>query len=53
MSTKNGMNFALAFTNFDEETEPILDESYGKIKYISREWGQNGSSSRFVNITEI
>ena len=38
-SNDDGLNFAVAFTAYDSETEPILDESYGKIVYRAYEWG--------------
>ena len=36
---EDGLNFAVAFTAYDSETEPILDESYGKIVFRAYEWG--------------
>lgn len=32
---EQGLNFAIAFTAYDDETEPILDESIGRIVFNS------------------
>lgn len=34
-----GLYFAIAFTDYDSTTEPILDKSYGEIIYNAYEWG--------------
>ena len=38
-SFEDGLNFAIAFTAYDEVTEPILDPTYGKIVFNSYQWG--------------
>ena len=40
-SSKDGLNFAMAFTAYDDVEEPILDPSYGKIVFNSYSWGQS------------
>ena len=45
---EQGLNFALAFTAYDEETEPILDESYGRIVFNSYQWGSNDEDGNFI-----
>ena len=37
---KQGLNFAIAFTAYDEETEPILDESIGRVVFNAYQWGE-------------
>ena len=39
-SSKDGLNFAMAFTAYDDVEEMILDPSYGKIVFNSYSWGQ-------------
>ena len=41
----NGMNFAIAFTAYDNERESILDPSYGRLIFNHYSWGpdQNGT----------
>ena len=36
---RDGMNFAVAFTAYDEVTEPVLDPSYGKLIFRAFTWG--------------
>ena len=36
-----GLNIAIAFTAYDEETEDILDPSYGKIEFVRNRWGMD------------
>ena len=43
-----GLNFAIAFTANDDETEDILDPSYGKISFIRYEWGSSASGAPYV-----
>ena len=38
------MNFAIAFTAYDDETEPILDESLGELVFNSYSWGNDDDS---------
>ena len=35
----NGLNFAIGFTAYDNETEDILDSSYGKLIFAKFAWG--------------
>ena len=39
MDFEQGLNFAFAFTAYDNETEDILDPSYGKLIFSRYEWG--------------
>ena len=34
-----GLNFAVAFTAYDNETEDILHPSYGNITFVKWSWG--------------
>ena len=52
-SSENGLNVAVAFTAYDSETEPILDESYGKLVFNSYEWGPNPDGSYFTRREEL
>ena len=36
-----GLYLAIAFTDYDTETEPILDKSYGEIIFNAYEWGSD------------
>ena len=36
---RDGLNFAVAFTGYDDVTEPVLDPSYGKLIMNSWSWG--------------
>ena len=38
----DGLNIAVAFTAYDDETEPILDPSIGELIFESYEFGQEG-----------
>lgn len=40
---KDGLNFAIAFTAYDNETEPILHPEYGKLIFNSWSWGFTNS----------
>ncbi len=37
---KNGFNFAAAFTAYDSNPEPILDPTYGSLRFYHYRWGQ-------------
>lgn len=39
-SYKQGINVAVAFTAYDDETEWILDPSYGTLEYKTYWWGE-------------
>ena len=43
----DGLNFAIAFTAFDSETEPILDKSYGEIVFKAYEWGSDPEDNSY------
>ena len=36
-----GLNFAIAFTAYDDDREYLLDKSYGEIVFRAYEWGIN------------
>ena len=38
-SQQQGFNIAVAFTDWDSETEPILDPSFGELYFTVVEWG--------------
>ena len=38
-SSKNDLNFAVAFTAYDSVTEPILDPTIGELAFKAYEWG--------------
>ena len=38
---------AIAFTSFDDYTEPILDKSYGEFVFKAWEWGQNDDGTYY------
>ena len=44
-----GLNLAMAFTAYDDETEPILDKSYGEIIFQEYSWGVNEDGSYFLS----
>ena len=52
-SSANGLNFAVAFTAYDSEPEPILDESYGRLVFNSYEWGPKADGSYFTRREEL
>ena len=37
---QNGFNFAVAFTDFGNNPEPILDPSYGSLVFNHYYWGE-------------
>ena len=43
---QNGFNFAVAFSAYDNDPEPRLDPSYGKLQFNHYEWGTNNTSGR-------
>ena len=47
------MKFAVAFSAFDDETEPILDKSYGQLIINSYEWGINSNGNAYVHYTPL
>mgnify|MGYP000855164889 CR=1 FL=1 len=36
---QQGFSMALAFSAYDSESKPILDESYGRVVFSSMQWG--------------
>ena len=48
-----GLNFAIGFTAYDEETEDILDPSYGKVMFMKFEWGKRENDELYVEQKEI
>ena len=48
ITNKEGLNLAIAFTEFDTETEPILDESYGELVFYAYRWGVDEKGKYFV-----
>ena len=44
-SYEDGLNFAMAFTAYDDVTEPILEPEYGKIVFNERSWGYGSEFS--------
>lgn len=53
-SFEQGLNFAIAFTAYDQETEDILDPSYGKLMFARYEWGERADTGElYSEISEI
>ena len=48
-----GLNFAAAFTAFDNELEYSLDPSYGTLNFVVNEWGAYQDGSFFSKVEEI
>ena len=44
-----GLNLAMAFSAYDDETEPILDKSYGEIIFQAYSWGVDENGSYFIS----
>ena len=44
---------AVAFTEYDSETEPILDETIGKVVFVSYSWGEHANGTVWREIKEI
>ena len=42
-----GFNLAIAFTDFDNNLEPILDKSYGQLVFNAYEWGNDDHGKYF------
>ena len=53
VSAVDGLNFAVAFTGYDLETESTLDESYGRIVFQRIEWGFEDTKARQIERHEI
>lgn len=43
-TSANGLNFAIAFTAYDSESEWILDPTYGELVVNSYAWGPDSNS---------
>ena len=52
-SHSQGLNFAIAFTAFDNIEEPILDPSLGKVIFNSFTWGEYANGTFFTTREEI
>ena len=52
-SVEDGLNFAVAFTAYDDETEDILDPTYGNVAFRNYEWGPTPDGGFFENFDEI
>ena len=48
-----GLNFAIAFTAYDNEKEDILDPSYGSLTFTTYEWGLDENGDTFIKFDEI
>ena len=46
-SHDQGLNLAIAFTNFDNIIEPILDKSYGELIFNAYVWGKDDQGEYF------
>ena len=52
-SNDRGLNFAIAFTAYDGETEPILDKKYGEIVFNEYKWGEDADGSFFAEYNRL
>ena len=48
-----GLNFAVAFTAYDNEREEILHPSYGSLTFTTYEWGEDEKGEPFVKFENI
>ena len=48
-----GLNFAIAISEYDNETENILHPSYGNISFNTLEWGAGEDGAFWERIGEI
>ena len=46
-SYDNGLNFAIAFTGFDGETEPFNDPTIGEVVFNHYKWGIDANGNHF------
>ena len=44
-----GFNVAVGFSSYDQETEWILDRSYGRIVLNAQKWGMNSDGTRYYS----
>lgn len=47
------MNFAIAFSAYDNEREDILDPSYGNLQFTTYEWGEDENGEPFLKYVTI
>lgn len=52
-SNQEGLNFAIAFTAYDGEEEPILDKKYGEIVFKEYTWGNREDGTFFVSYNRL
>ena len=43
-----GLYLAIAFTDYDSNSEPILDKSYGRLVFNRYQWGIDSNGEYFV-----
>ena len=43
----SGLNLAIGFTAFDDNPDPILDKSYGRLVFNVYEWGYEKSGELY------
>ena len=48
VNNDSGLNLAIAFTNYDNNTEPILEKEYGELIFQAYEWGPGEDGDFFV-----
>ena len=53
ISQEQGFNAAVAFTDWSDDTEPILDPSIGELYFTALEWGLDDQGAFFVNRTKL
>ena len=46
---EQGLNVAIAFTDYSNDMEPILKESFGRIVFRAYEWGIDENGKYFVH----
>ena len=44
---ETGLNLAIAFTDYSDKTEPILDKSYGELVFNAYEWGTDEVTGKY------
>ena len=52
-SSEMGLNFAVAFTKYDSETEDVLHASYGSLVFSTFEWGVDAQGKPITRFNEI
>jgi len=51
--TSNGIKIAVAFSAYDDNTEPILEESLGRVVFSKWHWGARENGTTFSSKEEI